>query len=293
MVEVMSGGRMEMTYYAVAELMPTEQLTDAIINGLVEWYHSYGPYFSGKMGQICDIESGACNQMPMEGQWNVLNEGGLLEILRTAYAEQNLYYMAAIGLYPIGGDYLYSRFPIENAAALKGMKLRSAGVSAKILTNIGASTTYFPWEELYLALQTGAVDACEMASMSEMFDLGLAEVAQHWYVPPWISSGFCNYLANMDAWNALPEDIQAMMDAAAWAVDVRHGAEPWLLDYSMIPTFEAAGVTIHSWSDKDMNTFLTGWKDVMVEMGASGDPYCAEAFEAIKSMRMQLKWWPE
>jgi TRAP-type mannitol/chloroaromatic compound transport system substrate-binding protein len=288
----MSDGRLNLTYYATAELMPTDQIPDAIINGMVEWYHSYGPYFSGKIGTLCDMEGGCTNKLSLEGQWNVWNAGAG-DILRRAYAEQNLHYITFLGLHPIGGDNVYSREELDSVEDLRGLKFRSIGISAEIMTNLGASCTYFPWEELYLALQTGTVDAAEMATPSEMFDLGLAEVAKHWYYPAFISSGWCNYVANMDAYDSLPLDLRAIVDQAGMAVNVRHGAEPWVMDYERIPEFIEAGVVIHQWTEEDMDKFVAAWIKAFNEMGESGDPYCKEFYDVVKQTRTKLDEWPE
>lgn len=292
-MELLSGGRLKFKYYANNELMSTAELGDAIINGVVEWYHSYGPYFAGKIGKLCTLESGMGSYVSIEGQWVTFVQGGLIDILRKAYAEQKMYYIMPVSLYPVGGDYLYSRIPLAKASDLKGKKVRSSGISAEILTKAGASTAYFPWEELYLALQTGTVDAAEMASMSEMYALGLAEVAKHWYLPAWIISGTCNYVTNLNAWNKLPDDLKALVETASWAVNVSHGGNAWLLDYQLIPTIQKAGVTIHYWTAEDMAFFKAAWLQVLIALGNSGDKYCKEFFDKGKAIRQKIGEWPE
>jgi hypothetical protein len=56
----------------------------------------------------------------------------------------------------------------------------------------------------------------------------------------------------------------------------------------------AKAVTIGDWTTPEKQAvFQEGWKGVMDELGASGDPYCAEVYDIIKDYRTFLNEWPE
>lgn len=53
--------------------------------------------------------------------------------------------------------------PVRNISDIKGMKMRVPGgpVAARMWKEFGTLPVSLPWTELYTALQTGVVDACE------------------------------------------------------------------------------------------------------------------------------------
>ncbi len=70
--------------------------------------------------------------------------------------------------------------PVKNIADIKGMKMRVPGgpVSARVWKEFGTLPVSLPWTELYTALQTGVVDACE-STVPGYRSSKLYEVAKH------------------------------------------------------------------------------------------------------------------
>jgi tripartite ATP-independent transporter DctP family solute receptor len=70
--------------------------------------------------------------------------------------------------------------PVRNIADIKGMKMRVPGgpVSARVWKEFGTLPVSLPWTELYTALQTGVVDACE-STVPGYRSSKLYEVAKH------------------------------------------------------------------------------------------------------------------
>ncbi len=70
--------------------------------------------------------------------------------------------------------------PVRNIADIKGMKMRVPGgpVAARMWKEFGTLPVSLPWTELYTALQTGVVDACE-STVPGYLSSKLYEVAKH------------------------------------------------------------------------------------------------------------------
>lgn len=70
--------------------------------------------------------------------------------------------------------------PVRNIADIKGMKMRVPGgpVAARMWKEFGTLPVSLPWTELYTALQTGVVDACE-STVPGYFSSKLYEVAKY------------------------------------------------------------------------------------------------------------------
>ena len=77
-----------------------------------------------------------------------------------------------------------------------------------------------PGGELFTALQTGVIDATEWVGPYNDLALGLHTVAKYYYYPGWHEPGTTlEAIVNKDAWNSLPEDLQAILRTAAQAVN--------------------------------------------------------------------------
>jgi len=295
-IEVASNGRMEFTYYGTGELMATAEIADAVTKGVVESCHVGMGYTAGIVGRVGDLHSGISAYMNYPQVYGMLYEengepSDCTKILEEAYAAHNM--MTVNAFLSCLGDFVYSTVELKSANDVVGMPFRTSGISSMILTKFGAATVWLPWEELYTALQMGTVKACEWGSPDLMYGLGLQEVCPYWYVPAWWGPGLEHRAINLDFWEALPDDLQQIMLVAAKA--------NWLVDQSLKEKLDSValkkaaqeGVTVTQWSDEDMALFGGGWKDMMDEISVSGDPYCAELYEAMKDYRVSIGEWPE
>ena len=115
-----------------------------------------------------------------------------------------------------GGPYqLYGKgFAIRKPSDLKGKKIAVSGSAAsRAMELVGASPTSMSSGDLYVALQRGTIDATSRPLITGI-GRKLYEVLDHITVVN--MSYFSTALAiNLDTWNKLPADIQAIMQEAA------------------------------------------------------------------------------
>lgn len=120
-----------------------------------------------------------------------------------------------------------SSHPIRNAADFAGFKIRTppAPISVDLFKTLGASPTPIVFPELYLALQTKVVDGQE-TPYSTIDVSNFSEVQKYLSVTNHTATIFW-FLGNMDAWNALPAPMQAIVlrHAATAAVLERRDTE--------------------------------------------------------------------
>lgn len=105
-------------------------------------------------------------------------------------------------------DVTSSSHPIRTAADFAGFKIRTppAPISVDLFRTLGASPTPIVFPELYLALQTKVVDGQE-TPVSTIEVSRFYEVQKYLSVTNHMATIFW-YVGNLDAWNALPPDIQ-------------------------------------------------------------------------------------
>jgi TRAP-type C4-dicarboxylate transport system substrate-binding protein len=94
---------------------------------------------------------------------------------------------------------------------IKGMKIRSTGLSAKIVAAIGGAPVAMPVSEAYDALSRGVVDG-SLAPMEALAGWRWGEVVKFSVESP--SFGYTStfvVVMNKEKWNALPPDIQKII----------------------------------------------------------------------------------
>jgi TRAP-type mannitol/chloroaromatic compound transport system substrate-binding protein len=110
---------------------------------------------------------------------------------------------------------------------LRGLKMRmGAPLGGKVYSKAGATTVLMPLGETYAALERGVIDAAELVAPHDDMNSGLHKTARYYYYPGWHEPGtMLHFGFNKKAYQALPVDLQRMLDHAAAAVQVYGLAE--------------------------------------------------------------------
>ena len=218
-----SGGRLDITPHAGGEIMPVMETFDAVSSGMLKIDFSYGPYWIGKLPMAIYASGIPPFTLTRWEQYKVLYyELGLEKLIREAYAKQNIFYVAAM---PTNNAVMLSKFPVHKAADLKGKKFRATGLYAEILNEAGASATYFPWGEIYGALEKGTIDGVIAGPLSSQADSGFHEPTKFLLETPITPVDAWSLHVNMDAWKELPDDLKALLvESASYAADLFTGS---------------------------------------------------------------------
>lgn len=105
---------------------------------------------------------------------------------------------------------IMSRIPIRKLEDMKGVELRASGGAAQILKAWGASPVGMPKSAYPEALQKGVVKG-ELSSLESLKDFKFAELCRYVTLTDTVVYPFA-VVMNLDRWNALPEDVQNVMD---------------------------------------------------------------------------------
>lgn len=213
LVTEMSDGRMTFEVFPVGALFPIADGLEAVGAGVSEMAMLTGGYFAGKIGPVASIESGVPGALrtPLESFDFFYNEG-FIDVAREAYAGYNVYYLGP----QVSPQWdIVSNKPIRTVADFEGLKIRAFGLEANWFESMGASPVFMSGAELYTALATGALEAARWASPSANKNISLQEVAKYYIQPSPMPAPNNFFAVNMDAWNALPADLQAILREAA------------------------------------------------------------------------------
>ena len=105
---------------------------------------------------------------------------------------------------------IMSKVPVRNLADIKGLDLRASGGAAQILKAWGANPVGMPMPATVEALQKGVVKGL-YSSLEVMKDFKFAETCKYVTMTDTVIYPFA-VVMNMDSWNALPKDVQKVME---------------------------------------------------------------------------------
>jgi TRAP-type C4-dicarboxylate transport system substrate-binding protein len=81
-----------------------------------------------------------------------------------------------------------------------------------MLKELGASPVLIPGEEIYLSLQTGVIHGAHWGAASGALTMKFCEVAKYYIQPDLAMAGTDVIVINKEAFEALPKDIQQILD---------------------------------------------------------------------------------
>jgi TRAP-type mannitol/chloroaromatic compound transport system substrate-binding protein len=248
-INKLCAGKLEITPFAAGAVTGVFETLDAGSAGVLQGHSSWAGYFSGKdpgLAVISDFVFGY--QHPWQAEAWYYHRGGL-QMLRTAYAKYNLY---PVGVSWWGVESVVSKKQLSKMEDFKGVKFRSPqGMTAEILTKLGASIVVLPGGEVYSALDKGVVDAADWATISMNQRMGFHEVAK-FPTKLYHSMPVQEFTVNMDAWKKLPDDVKALLSTAVreWTWDqIQRVAVD---DARVSKELAAKGVTAAAWPDAEM-----------------------------------------
>ena len=107
---------------------------------------------------------------------------------------------------------------MKSLADLRGLKIRSLGLGGEIYRRLGATPQTTPPAEILSSLQSGVLDGAEFVGPGTDIALGLYRVAPFYYYPGFNKpNGTGECIVSLKAWDALPDDLKAIVAHACAA----------------------------------------------------------------------------
>jgi len=261
-------GKFQIQTFAGGEIVPGLQVVDAVQNGTVECGHTASYYYFGKdptFGMGTSIAFGP-NQRLNQG-WFTL--GGGKEVLNEFYKKYNCTALLAGNTgCQMGG---WFRKEINSVDDLKGLKMRIGGFPGRVIQKLGAVPQQIAAGDIYPALEKGTIDAAEWVGP---YDDEKLKVAPHYYYPGWWEGGSMLFtFVNLDKWNALPKNYQAILEQAG------HFANTWMIakydevNPAALRRLLANGVKLHGFSPAIMEACFKAAKELHSEIAATNESF--------------------
>ncbi len=258
-VETMANGQLKIEMFFSSSVVKSVETFDAAATGILDGDMTGGSYQTGKNPAfqfVGDVMGGYDNPMQLYA-WFYDNDG-----YEKANALYNQFNMQLIGWWVFGAESLSSTKPLAGPDDLKDWKFRSPpGLETEIFANLGASPIVMDFTEIFTALETGIIDGADASGLANNRGLGLYDLAGHATYPGFHSMPMDHLAIRKDAWDALPEHIQRIINVAMQKLALRTTTAFMVANEKAAVELAEAGVTIHAWSEEDRAAFRKGAQD--------------------------------
>ncbi|MFO7807883.1 TRAP transporter substrate-binding protein [Guyparkeria sp.] len=290
-INEMSGGRLVVNVFGAGEIVPALEVFDAVKAGTAEMGHGAAYYWQGKMPAAAFFAA-----MPfgltadeMNG-WLYHGEG--IELWEELYAPHGVIPRPGGNTGPQMGGWF--RKPIDSVEDFKGLKMRLPGIGGEVLRRLDVSVVNTPGGELFQALNDGTIDAAEWVGPFNDLAFGFHRAAKYYYAPGWQEpSATMEALINQEAFEALPDDLQAIVEGAIKSAALDMLSEFTARNNRALKTLtEEHGVELRYFSDEIMAALFEKSNEVLAEI-TEEDAFAKRVFESLTDYRRDVAGWTE
>ncbi len=284
-LEKASGGRLVIDWAEPGAIVPAAEGLNAVKTRVVDINVSSASSIAGTIPEAW-VEQG----LPFAWQTTAQEHDGLYnygvnDALKKVYAQQNIYWLPnPSGTIMVIG----TTFPAPNAESIKGKKIRASGLRGEYINLLGGSPVAANWGEMYMGLKLGTFDGW-MAGAASLEDTKLKEVTTGMALNSNTDMASRNLLINMDAFKALPQDIQGLIErdlpyvlyTCAWSWEQQCA---WCIGNAA----KQYGLKLYTWPVEDVKKVTKMAADTIYPKVAARSPGTATLLEMVKKQMKDI-----
>ena len=280
----LTGGRVTFDWYAGGELFPSEEEIPALKAGTIDMLQWYP--LMGTVTELRTIECGApfATKDALEFR-TLIYHRGLKELFAESYEEQGLYYIGPSLHDPLE---TCSRLPAYTLDDMRGQRIQLLAEHAYPYEQVGVACMPTPPADVYLAIQTGAMDGFGWSGADEIVMFGMHEVAEYLWDPPFVDVCNVAYLLNKDVADSMPPDILeairlGVMHLDLWNETIRNSGETYR-------RVDGSFKEICYLDDEGVETLRAYGMEYLTEDVALRNERCAKAVDIILAYRQEVDY---
>jgi len=204
-MEKKTNGRWKIKLHYGGVLAPPKENYDGIRSGMFEAAGICAAYTPGKnpLHTVSELPFIAPNENKDIIQM-------MVELWKHPALKKELLKWNAVPLLPsaLCQYHLMGNKPVRTVEDLDGKRIRIGGEIAKVLKVFGAVPTLVPAPEVYEAVSRGTLDLVGFPWTYGYGSFKTYEVSKYVSLPMSLGTMSCFYIANKDAWDALPEEFK-------------------------------------------------------------------------------------
>ncbi len=284
-----SGGRMEIKYYASGERVKAFDSFDEVASGNSQIYHGAEYYWKGKHPGYAYFTSVPFGLTVTEMNAWIRFGGGqeLWDKLAGSFGLKAL--MCGNTGVQMGG---WFRKEMNSADDFKGLKMRMPGLGGDVLSKMGASPVSLPGGQIYENLTSGSIDATEWVGPWNDKIMKFYEAAKYYYYPGMHEPGAMLCVGmNKKWWDGLAPADQAVIEAAAAEEN-----DMMMSEYNakngeaLASLIKEHGVKLRAFSDDIYDSFGEA-ADKVYEDVVKHSPLAKEIHESFEAARANTGAW--
>ena len=205
-VEKRSNGRLHITVFPGGTLTKANQCFDGVVQGISDIGMSCFAYTRGRFPVM------EAADLPL-GYPDGLTATRVANAFYRKHHPKELSRVKVLYLHAHGPGLLHTKKPVDSLETLAGLKIRSTGLSAKVVKALGAVPVAMPQGDTYESLQKGVVEGT----------FGPIEVLKGWRQAEVVAAttdcravGYTTTMfvvMNLDKWRSLPADLRSVIEA--------------------------------------------------------------------------------
>ena len=282
--------KFQISVFAAGEIVPPLQAADAVTSGTVEMCQTASYYYWGKdptfaFGTAVPFGLNA----RMQNAWHY--EGGAIDLLNKFYARHKILALPGGNTgAQMGGWY---RKEINTPNDFIGLKMRIAGFAGAVMQKLGVVAQQLPAGEVYQALERGTIDAVEWVGPYDDEKLTLYKVAKFYYYPGWWEgSAMLHFFINLDEWEKLPKNYQAIVRHAAALANTVMMARYDVVNPPALRRLASAGAQLRPFSEPVLDACFNAANEVYAEISAKNADF-KTVYENLKAFRAEAYLWQQ
>ena len=260
-----TGGAVKITVLPGGAVVGAGETIEAIQNGILDGQYTAPSYFAGKdpaLGVLGDTLA-AYPDSATRDRW--FTEGGGLELARALYAQYDMMFICPVYWPP---EQIPSTVPLETVADFEGLRMRApGGLASDLLSRAGASLVTMGVGDSVTAMETGQLDATDLANVALNWALGMHNQAKY-SVLARHSMAVTEMSVSMAKWNSLSAESQAAFEAACNAMSAGLVDTLTAQDGEAIDAAKASGVTFIEFGEEEAATFRGMTQEVWADWGS-------------------------
>jgi TRAP-type mannitol/chloroaromatic compound transport system substrate-binding protein len=291
-VNKMAGGRLKIDYLLSGAVVKSFQLQDAVDKGVLDAGHSVAAYWYGKHKAASLFGTGPVFGADANQVLAWIHKGGGKQLYRELV--QDVLKLNIVGFFampmptqPLG----WFKKEIKSVADLQGLKYRTVGLATDIMQGMGLKVTQLPGGEIVPALERGVIEAFEYNNPTSDSRFGAQDVSKVYMMSSYHQAAeFFEIMFNKDRFNALPAELQAILEYAAEAASTANYATA-MDNYSkdLQTLIHKDGVKVYRTPQSVLDAQLKSWDTVLGEL--TKDPFFNKVVESQKAWSHRVAYY--
>jgi len=293
-LKVASGGTLKIKLYEPGKLIPPQEILQAVHAGQVNAGFTTAGMSAGTLGSKANIFSAVPfgPDAPELLAWLYYGDGR--KLWQGVY-DQKEYQVHTIpcGILAPETSGWFAK-PVEGPEDLKGLQMRFFGLGGLVMEKLGVSTSLLPGNEIFPALEKGAIDASEYSMPAIDERLGFHKILKYNYYPGWHQPAtLLELLVNKAAWKKMSAQHQGLLEMGCKAAMLDGFALGEAIQFPVMKkNLEERGVENRYWSPQMLALFREKWREVVAEESAK-DPEFKKIWDNLKAFRKDYAIWSE